>query len=75
MSAIDTTMFRPTGTIIAPPAPCSTRRPVSIPRLVLPAHPADPSVKTAIAARNTARFPYRAVSHPDSGISTASVSR
>ena len=68
-------MFRPTGTIIAPPAPWITRIPTSMPRLTLAAQPTDASVKMAIAVRNTTRFPYRLVSHPDSGISTARVSR
>ena len=69
------TVRRPTGTIIAPPTPWSTLIATSSPRLELAAQPIDESVKMAIAARNTGRAPKRAVSHPLSGISTASVSR
>ena len=69
------TIVRPTGTIIAPPAPCSTRIATSMPRLTLAAQPTEARVNSAIAVKNTARFPYRRVSHPDNGISTASVSR
>ncbi len=75
MSAIDTTIVRPTGTIIAPPAPCSTRMATSSPRLVLAAQPTEASVNTAIAVRNTSRLPNRRVSQPLSGMSTARVSR
>jgi len=75
LAAVDSTMFRPTGTIIAPPAPCSTRIATSSPRLVLDAQPTEARVNSAIAVKNTGRFPYRLVSQPDSGISTARVSR
>jgi hypothetical protein len=74
-SAPDTTMVRPTGTIMAPPTPCSTRIPTSSPTLVLTAQPTDARVKTVIAARKMSRFPRRRVSQPLSGISTARVSR
>jgi hypothetical protein len=46
-----------------------------MPRLTLAAQPIDAAVNRAIAVRNTTRFPYRLVSQPDSGISTARVSR
>ena len=46
-----------------------------MPRLTLAAQPTEARVNSAIAVRNTTRFPYRLVSQPDSGISTASVSR
>ena len=75
LAAGDSTMVRPTGTIIAAPAPCSTRIATSIPRFTLAAQPTDARVNSAIAVRNTTRFPYRLVSQPDSGISTARVSR
>ena len=57
LAAGDSTMVRPTGTIIAPPAPCSTRIAMSIPRFTLAAQPTEASVNTAIAVRNTTRFP------------------
>ncbi len=67
LAAGDSTIVRPTGTIIAPPAPCSTRIATSMPRLTLAAQPTEARVNSAIAVRNTARFPYRRVSHPDRG--------
>jgi len=75
LSALDSTIIRPTGTIIAPPAPCSTRIATSMPRFTLAAQPTDARVNSVIAVRNTTRFPYLRVSQPDNGISTASVSR
>nr|WP_281533427.1 hypothetical protein [Cryobacterium breve] len=69
------TASRPTGTIMAPPAPCNTRLRVSRSRLGLAAHRIEATVKTAIAVRKTLRAPKRAVIHPLRGMSTASVSR
>ena len=51
------TMLRPTGTIIAPPAPCSTRSATSVPRFALAAQPAEAAVNSAIAVRKITRFP------------------
>ena len=75
LSAAESTIIRPTGTIIAPPAPCSTRKATSWPSDPLAAQPIDAPVNSAIAVRKTTRLPSRLVSQPDSGISTASVSR
>src|ERR1700733_5014443 len=75
LAAREITIVRPTGTIIAPPAPCSTRIPTSMPRLTLAAQPIEARVNSAIAVRKITRLPSRRVSQPDSGISTASVSR
>jgi len=75
LAAVETTMFRPTGTIIAPPTPWSTRMATSSPRLTLAAQPTEAKVNNAIAVRNTGRLPNRLVSQPLSGISRASVSR
>ncbi len=74
-SASATTISRPTGTIIAPPAPWSTRMATSVPRSVAAAQASEARVKTVMAVRKTRRAPKRAVSQPLSGISTASVSR
>ena len=74
-SARDSTSSLPTGTIIAPPAACSTRIPTSSGKLVEAAHPTDASVNTTIATRNVALPPKRAAIQPLSGISTASVTR
>jgi hypothetical protein len=57
LAAVDSTMVRPTGTIIAPPAPCSTRMATSMPRLTLAAQPTDARVNSAIAVRKTTRLP------------------
>jgi hypothetical protein len=75
LAALDSTIIRPTGTIIAPPAPCSTRIATSSPSDPLAAQPMDAPVNSTIAVRNTTRFPSRLVSQPDSGMSTARVSR
>jgi hypothetical protein len=74
-SACPSTTMRPTGTIIAPPAPCRIRSATSSPSVALIAQPSEASVKTRIAERNTGRGPKRAVIQPLSGIRTASVSR
>src|SRR3954467_3135480 len=58
-SASPKTTIRPTGTISAPPTPCSTRSATRAPRLELGAQPSDAPVKMAIAARNTRRAPWR----------------
>ncbi len=73
MESSPSTTNLPTGTIIAPPTPCSTRVAVSIGRSTATAQPTEASVKTATADRNTRRAPNRSASHPLTGISTASV--
>jgi hypothetical protein len=65
----------PTGTIIAPPMPWSTRIATSIGSETLSAHPTDATVNTAIAAMNTGRMPNRSAVQPLAGINTATVSR
>ena len=66
---------RPTGTIMAPPTPCTIRAPmISGIELERPAS-AEPSANTAIAARNTSRAPSRSASQPDTGMKTARLSR
>ena len=69
------TASRPTGTIIAPPTPCSTRIATSIPNEVLNAHPSDATVNTTTAVRKTGRMPNRSAIQPLAGIRTAAVSR
>ena len=75
LSEYRNTASRPTGTIIAPPMPCSTRMPTSIGSDTLAAHPIEAIVKTAIAVMNTRRTPNRSAIHPVAGISTATVTR
>ena len=65
----------PTGTIMAPPAPCSTRLTVSIVRSWLSAHSSEAMVKTAMAAQKTRRAPTRSASHPLTGMPMATVMR
>jgi len=74
-SACPSTTIRPTGTIIAPPAPWTMRSATSSVSVVLSAHPSDARVKIVMADRNTFRGPKRTVIQPLSGMSTASVSR
>src|SRR5271166_1464672 len=66
---------RPTGVIIAPPNPCTTRISRSIGRLVENPQSADPVAKIAIAAQNTTRAPSRSAIQPPNGIKTARLSR
>ncbi len=66
---------RPTGTIIAPPAPCSSRAPTRKARPGAAAHRIEPAVNSTIAARNTVRLPYRSAARPLAGISTARLTR
>src|SRR4051812_3693310 len=66
---------RPTGVIIAPPAPCTIR---AITKWVTEedsAQPIEPTMNTAIAIENTARAPNRSAVQPLAGMNTASDSR
>ena len=66
---------RPTGTIMAPPKPCSTRAAVSSMALSLRPHRTEPKVNSAIAARKTVRPPNRSAAQPLTGMKTATLSR
>ena len=55
----------------APPIPCTTRKPISIPPDVERAQPADASVKTMTPATNTRLRPIWSPSAPPRGISAA----
>ena len=50
-------MMRPTGTIIAPPMPCTKRAATNIANDVDAAHSSEPAMKMPIAVRNTVREP------------------
>ena len=54
-SACSNTIIRPTGTIIAPPTPWSTRIAASSVNVWLAAQPSDAAVNTAIAETITRR--------------------
>src|SRR5579859_1247282 len=73
--AVRSSTRRPTGTIIAPPMPCSTREPTRNARLSARPHRTEPTVNTAIAALNTVRVPNRSATQPLAGMNTASDSR
>jgi hypothetical protein len=66
---------RPTGDIIAPPAPCSMRAATSAQSVGACAHAIDPNVNNPIAARNTVREPKRSAMRPLAGINIARVRR
>ena len=72
-AVLATTASRPTGTIIAPPAPWRTRIATSSPRLTLDAQSSEARVKMTIALRKTFLVPSRATIQPLSGINTAKV--
>jgi hypothetical protein len=65
----------PTGAIIPPPAPCSTRKiSSSVSDPAIP-HNADAAVNTAIAASSTRLPPNRSPSQPDAEMNTARLTR
>ena len=66
-----TRVRRPTGTIIAPPAPCRMRHAIIRWRSLIRPHNSDPRVKTPIAAANTRRVPKRSATQPLMGMKTA----
>ena len=69
---VRSTTSRPTGTIIAPPTPCSTRVDGQHGEVGGEGAAAEARVNTAIAATNTRRAPNRSASQPLIGMSTAS---
>ncbi len=75
LGAVRSSTSRPTGTIIAPPRPCSTRAATRKPRLSARPHRIEPTVNTAMAARNTVRVPNRSAIQPLAGMNTARLSR
>ncbi len=66
-----TTMMRPTGMIIAAPAPCRMRKSTSSPRLRDRPQSTEPSRNTAMAAMKIRRAPHRSAAQPDAGTTTA----
>ena len=68
---VRTIASRPTGIIIAAPAPCTTRAATSIGALTASPHSTELSVKTATAIANTRRLPKRSAIHPLIGMHTA----
>ena len=69
------TTSRPTGTIMAPPMPCTTRAAVKPHSPSASPHSTEAAVNTPIALANTVRLPKRSAAQPLIGMNTASVSR
>ena len=68
-------MARPTGVMIAPPAPCRTRKATSSLRPVDSPHSADPIVKMPMAPSSARRPPIRSPSQPEAGMNTVRLTR
>ena len=66
---------RPTGTIMAPPKPCSMRAATSCHRELLSPHRIEPVRKTTMAPRKTFFAPYRSATQPLIGMNTARLNR
>ena len=75
LSIVRTMISRPTGVIIAPPAPCTMRASTNSSSECEAAQPIEPSTKTPIAARNTLRVPNRSAVQPLAGMEIASDNR
>ncbi len=69
------TTRRPTGTISAPPKPCTIRIATSMGRVELAAQAIEARVKTAMATARIRRPPNRSVSQPLTGMPAASAIR
>ena len=69
------TSMRPTGDIIAPPIPCSTRAAVNWVRSCAMPQSTEAMVKRAIAQANTVREPKRSDSQALAGMKIATVIR
>src|SRR3984885_10618186 len=65
----------PTGISSPPPAPCTARNTTSSGSDVATPHSADAAVNSPMAASTTLRAPNRSPTQPDTGITTASVTR
>ncbi|MNI66485.1 hypothetical protein D3C73_1220510 [compost metagenome] len=73
-SVVRSTARRPTGTIIAPLIPCSTRAATKVSRLLLNPHINEDKVNNTIAELNTQRVPKRSANQPLMGMNTATAS-
>ena len=69
------TTSRPTGTIIAPPMPCSVRAAVKLHSPWVSAHRTEAPVKTAMASMNMRRAPKRSAAQLLTGMKTVSATR
>ena len=66
---------RPTGTIMAPPMPCTIRAATSAPKLSAAPQAAEAALKTTIAIRKTRLAPKRSATQPEAGMKTVSATR
>ena len=67
--------IRPTGTIMAPPIPWTTRAATSSPIELERPQAIDARVKMTSASRKTSRTPNRSAIQPEAGMKTASERR
>ena len=74
-STLRSRMRRPTGVIIAPPAPWTKRATTKWESDCEKAQAIDPIMNTAIAVRKMVRAPNRSAIHPLAGMKMASASR
>ena len=75
LSVVRSTTSRPTGTIIAPPTPCTTRAAVNSQSVFDNPHRTEAAVKSAIALKKIVFEPKRSDIQPLEGMKIASVSR
>ena len=75
MGTVRSSTSRPTGIIIAPPIPCSTRAPTSMASDCDSPHSTEPRVNSTMAVRNVVREPNRSAAWPLAGMNTARLSR
>ena len=74
LAKVRTMVSLPTGSIMAPPQPCSTRQATSTWMLLESPQRNEPSVKMPIADANTRRVPKRLAIQPLMGMNTARLS-
>ncbi len=75
LAVLRSTTSRPTGTIIAPPIPCTMRANVNSGRFCASPQSTDESVNRTIALAKIVREPKRSATQPLTGMKTASVSK
>ncbi len=69
------TTMRPTGTIMAPPTPCTARQVTNSLSEPEKAHPIEAPMNTSSAARKVVRAPTRSATQPLTGMNTARLTR
>ena len=74
LGKVRTMVMRPTGTIMAPPMPCTTRQATSTVMFVDRPHSNEPNVNRPIAEAKTRRVPKRSAIQPLIGMKTARLS-